>query len=106
MAHVRAKDVTGVRKEILAFVLLYNLIRHVMQQAAVQQDEDPDRISFIDAMRWLLCSSPGEPIPKLIVNPIRVRPSPPRKLKSGRRRFPQLNGTRRELSKPPCQTKL
>jgi hypothetical protein len=59
----------AVRKEMLAFILLYNLIQRVVQQAAIQQQFDPDRISFIDALHWLLWSSPGEPVTKLVVNP-------------------------------------
>ena len=106
MAKVSARSVLGVRKEVLAFILLYNLIQRVVQQAAIQQQVDSDRIGFIDALRWLLWSSPGEAIPKLIVNPRRVRRSPPRKLKNARHRFPQLNGSRAALSKPPCQVKL
>ena len=106
MSMLRAKSVDGVQKEILAFVLLYNLIRRVMQQAAVQQQVAADRISFVDALRWLLWSSLGEPVPKLKVNPIRVRPVPPRKLKNARHRFPQLNASRAQLTKPPCRMML
>ena len=106
MAKVSARSVPGIRKEVLAFILLYNLIQRVVQQAAIQQQVDTDRISFIDALRWLLWSSPGESIAKLIVNPRRVRRSPPRKLKNARHRCPQLNGSRAALSKPPCQVKL
>ena len=49
----------GVQKEILAFVVLYNLIRQVMLRAAQRQGVDVDRISFADAARWLLWSEPG-----------------------------------------------
>jgi hypothetical protein len=97
---ISARTATGVRKEILAFVLLYNLVRRVMQQAAVAQGVAADRVSFIDTMRWLLWSSPGDPIPKLKLNARRVRPSPPRRLKNARHRFPQLNNIRAALTKP------
>jgi hypothetical protein len=103
---ISAKTVAGVQKEILAFVLLYNLVRRVMTQAAKQQDTTADRISFIDALRWLLWSSPGDPIRKLKINPIRRRRSPPRRIKRGRHRFPQLHGPSRRQSKPPCEVKL
>jgi hypothetical protein len=106
MELISAQTVAGVRKEILAFVLLYNLIRRVMQQAAIQQETTADRISFIDALRWLLWSSPGDSIPTLKVNKPRTRRSPPRRIKRGRHRFPQLNGKRSELDKPPCEVKL
>ena len=59
---ISARTATGVRKEILAFVLLYNLVRRVMQQAAIAQGVSADRVSFIDALRWLLWSAPGQPL--------------------------------------------
>jgi hypothetical protein len=101
-----AKTVLGVRKEILAFVLLYNLIRGVMKQAAIQQGEEPDRISFTAALNWLLWASPGEPVSTLKVNRRCVRRSPARKLKNARHRFSQLNGSRAETGKPACRAKL
>jgi hypothetical protein len=101
-----ARTVLGVRKEILAFVLLYNLIRGVMKQAATQQRVHADRISFTAALNWLLWSSPGDPIPKLKVNRHNVRRSPARKLKNARHRFPQLNGSRDQTAKPACCVKL
>lgn len=106
MTMISARSVPGVRKEILAFVLLYNLIRRVMQQAAIQQQVEADRIRFIDALRWLLWSQPGDTIPQLKVNPHRVRPTPPRKIKAGQQRFGQLKGSRAALCKPACEAKI
>jgi hypothetical protein len=107
MSLISARTVAGVRKEVLAFVLLYNLVRQVMAEAARRQGVDAQRLSFIDATRWLLWSSPGASSPTdLAVNPTRVRASPPRRVKAARRRFPQLNRPRGELSKPPCCAKL
>jgi len=106
IAMISAQTVMGVRKEILAFVLLYNLVRRVMQQAATAQGVSEDRVSFIDALRWLLWSSPGDSIPRLIVNAHRVRPSPPRRLKNARRRFLQLNDIRAALTKPAYVVRL
>ena len=106
MGKISARTVKGVQKEVLAFILLYNLIRKVMQTAAKQQAVPPDRISFKDAMLWLLYSPPGTPLPRLIVNPRRKRATQPRKLKKGRHRFPQLNQPRAELCKPRCTVKI
>jgi len=106
MHMIGARTVAGVRKEILAFVLLYNLVRRVMRQAADQQGVGADRVSFVDALRWLLYSSPGAAIPRLKVNPIRKRRCPPRRIKCGRHRFPQLNQSSASLCKPPCEVKL
>lgn len=91
-----ARTERGVRKEVLAFVLLYNLVRRVMIEAAAARGVEPSRISFIDAARWLLWSMPGEAIPSdLSVNvPRPLRPTQPRQLKRGRKRYPQFKGKR------------
>jgi len=106
MEMISAKTVQGVHKEVMAFILLYNLVCQVMQQASQRQGVAADRISFIDAMIWLLHSPPGTPLPPLVVNPRRTRNAPPRKLKNARHRFPQLKQPRAELSKPPCVAKI
>lgn len=108
LTRVSARTVAGVRKEVLAFVLLYNLVRQVMLESAARQAVTPDRVSFTDALRWLLwSSSPQEPPPTLRVNkPRRHRPTQPRMLKHARKRYTQLNRSRQCLLKPPCQAKL
>jgi len=106
MKMISARTVEGVQKEVLAFILLYNLIRRVMGQAARQQKVDPDRISFADAKCWLLYSQPGAALPELVVNPIRTRKSPPRQVKNARHRFSQLKQPRSQLCKPPYVVKL
>jgi hypothetical protein len=106
MSMISARTLEGVRKEVLAFVLLYNLIRGVMRQAAARQKVEAERISFVDALRWLLWNEPGAPLRDLVINPKRVRRAPPRRVKSRGYRFPSMNASRDELSKPPCQAKL
>ena len=100
-----AKTAAGVRKELLMFVLLYNLVRQVMLESARRQQVDADRISFIDAVRWMLWSSPTEPMPLLRVNPLRLQ-RPTQKLKSARKRYGQLNQPRECLIKPASEAKL
>ncbi len=106
MAMISSRTVAGVQKEVLAFILLYNLVRRVMYEAADRQGVPPDRISFVDAARWLLYSPPGASPPRLIVNPRRTRKTQPRKVKTGRRRYAQLKQPRGELCKPPCEVRL
>lgn len=101
-----ARDVEGVQKELLAFVVLYNLVRQVMLTAATRQGVEADRISFVDALRWLLWSEPGEPLIDLIVNPKRSRDTQPRMLKHGRRKYARLNKPRHRLTKPASEAKL
>jgi hypothetical protein len=50
---LKCKTVDGVLKELIVFALIYNLVRLVMAQAARRQQVLIDRISFIDAVRWL-----------------------------------------------------
>jgi hypothetical protein len=106
MKLLSSRSLEGVAKEVLAFVLLYNLVRQVMLKAAAKQNVEADRISFSDARIWLLWSSPGEELAKLKINPRRKRPTQPRAVKQARKRYTQLNQSRAQLLKPPCEAKL
>jgi len=68
---LRCQTVRGIEKELTMFLLVYNLVRMTILQAAKQQGVSPDRISFIDALRWLATARPGEALPELVVNPSR-----------------------------------
>jgi Transposase DDE domain len=78
MEKLKCKSVDGVLKELMIFVLVYNLVRAAMTLAARRQAVgDVNRVSFIDALRWLDSqvlggSPPGEPAMDLIVNRLRV----------------------------------
>jgi Transposase DDE domain len=106
MRKISAKSIKGVRKEVMAFVLLYNLIRAVMAKAAANQGVSPDRISFTDAALWLLHAPPGSPLPMLLVNPRRSRATQPRRVKKTGHRFPPLKQPRAAACKPPCVVKI
>ena len=54
---LRSKTVEGIKKELLAYFIVYNLVRLVMLQARRRQSLSPKRISFADAPRWLACAS-------------------------------------------------
>ena len=75
MEHLKCQSPQGVMKELMVFALVYNLIRGVMVLAAARQAiADANRISFIDAARWLasvLAAPPRQEMPELIVNPQR-----------------------------------
>jgi hypothetical protein len=106
MNKISAQSVMGARKEIVAFIILHNLIQRIRMQASKQQEVDENRISYIDALRWLLWSVPKEAMVRLIVNPRRKRRSPPRRIKTGRKRYAQLKGPRHKLSIPPFEVKI
>jgi IS4 transposase len=71
---LRCKTPLGIHKELAMFAIAYNLVRAVMLEASRRQDVPVDRISFIDAMRWLAHAPPGSPLPQLRVNPDRAQP--------------------------------
>jgi len=87
----------GVVKELLLFVLVYNLVRRVMQQAARRQRVSPERVSFVDALRWLRQARPGEEVPRLRVNPARPGRAEPRVRKRRPKQFPVMKRPREQL---------
>lgn len=95
---LRAKTIKGIKKELLAFALAYNLVRVVMAQAAAKLGVAPNRISFVDALRWVLWSKPGDE-PALLVNPKREGRCEPRAVKRVNNDFPRMTKPRDELRK-------
>lgn len=94
---LRTKTVPGVVKELLAFVIIYNLVRRVMHTAARQQQVEPARVSFIDAWRWLRTARPGEAVPVLRVNPERPGRAEPRVRKRRPKQFDLMRKPRAVL---------
>ena len=94
---LRCKTVAGVIKEMLIFVIVYNLVRLIMLRSAEPQGVDPDRISFIDALRWLCSASPGDPIPNLLINPHRPDRHQPRVIKRRKDRYRYMTKPRQIL---------
>jgi hypothetical protein len=96
---LRCGTVEGVLKELTVFVLIYNLVRRVMWAAARRQGVQPERISFIDAWRWLRHARPGEVLPELVVNPERPGRVEPRVRKRRPKQFPVMKQPRGALRK-------
>ena len=94
---LKCKTADGVLKELAVFTLVYNLVRLVMLAAAAQQGVPPDRISFVDALRWLrdAASDPAEM--RLIVNPDRPGRIEPRVKKRRPKQYPLMNQPRDQL---------
>ena len=95
---LRCKTEDGIRKELCMIALLYNLVRLVMLTAASRQGVHPDRISFIDAMRWLRHARPDVPLGDLIIHPIRHRVEP-RVRKRRPKEYPMMCRPRAEQRK-------
>jgi hypothetical protein len=99
MRRVKSQSAQGVQKELLIYALVYNLVHLLMLPAARQQHVTPDRISFIDTVRWLLSARPGEKLPDLVTNPYRPGRHEPRVVKDRHDTYPYLNRPRSELHK-------
>jgi hypothetical protein len=95
---LRSKTVDGIHKEVSMIALVYNLVRLVMCEASRRQGVPPDRISFIDALRWLTHARPGERLRKLIVRGVRRRVEP-RVRKRRPKQFPVMKQPRATLRK-------
>ena len=59
---LHCKTVAGVLKELTVFALVYNLVRLVMCQSATLQHLSVERISFLDALRWLGAPNTGSTV--------------------------------------------
>ncbi len=70
-----------------------------MCRAAADQKVAPDRISFIDALRWLRDSKDGAEMPELVVNPLRPKRYEPRVRKRRPKQYPLMKRPRAELRK-------
>jgi len=99
MRRLKSKTEEGVRKELAAYCLVHNMVRAVTAAAGLRQGVAPERISFIDALRWLLWTAPGEPIPTLVVNPLRKGRHEPRVIKDLQDTYRKMTRPRAELRK-------
>ena len=91
---LRCQTVRGVEKELTMFLLVYNLVRMTVLEAAKRQGVPPERISFVDALRWLATAKPGDELPELVVNPLRPGRVEPRVRKRRPKEFPVMKKPR------------
>jgi hypothetical protein len=99
MRRVKSQTAEGVRKELVVYALVYNLVHMVMVRAAQRQGVMPRQISFIDTIRWLLCAAPGEPLTDLLVNLYRPDRHEPIVVKNRESNYTKMTRPRRELQK-------
>lgn len=95
---LRTKSVTGIHKELAMFAIAYNLVRLVMLEAGRRQAVPPNRISFKDALRWLLTAGPNARLTPLIVLPERPGRCEPRVQKRRPKNYPLMTRTRSALT--------
>lgn len=99
MRRLKSKTAQGVLKELAVYALVYNLVHLVMVRAAQRQGVAPQRISFVDTVRWLLVAAPHEALPDLLVNPYRPNRHQPRVIKDRKDAYCKMTRPRRELQK-------
>jgi DDE family transposase len=96
MEVLKCKSVEGIRKERLIFLLVYNLIRLMMLNAARRQRVNLNRLSFADALAWMRYGQIATQ-PTLKINPLRPGRLEPRVIRQRRSPFPRLTSPRSEL---------
>ena len=98
----------GVLKELTIFAIVYNLVRLVMGPSARLQHIGVERISFLDALRWLSAPSTGVPLGARLVNPIRPHRVEPRVKKRRPTPFPLMikprQARRQQLLQHACRS--
>jgi hypothetical protein len=96
---LKCKTVEGILKELTVYAIVYNLVRVVMKEAAQLRRVEVERISFVDALRWL-CEASGQPaLSRLIINPKRPGRVEPRAVKRRPKAYDRLTKPRCELRK-------
>jgi DDE family transposase len=106
MDQLHCQTVAGVQKEMAMFCLVHNLVRLVMGLAAQAQHVPIDRISFKNALRWLLTAPELNDDPHLKVNPLRRGRFEPRVRKRRPKKYPLMNQPRQKLRTAMMLNKL
>jgi hypothetical protein len=104
MRRIKSQTAMGVRKELIVYALVYNLVHATMLRAARCQGVDPDRISFLDTVRCLLSSLPGDPFTHLLINPHRPDRQEPRAIKDLHDTYRKMKIPRNQLRGRPDLT--
>jgi hypothetical protein len=77
-----------------------------MLEASRHQNVPLDRISFLDALRWLRDTSPNTPLTALVVNPWRPDRLEPRVLKRRMKKYSLMKKPRDALRKSLLRKKV
>jgi Transposase DDE domain len=103
---LHGKTVPGVLKELTRLAIVYNLVRLVMRQAATLQHTAVERISFLEALRWLSAPRTGMPLVAWMVIPVRPHRVEPRVKKRRPKSFPLMIKPRQALRQQLVQQKI
>jgi Transposase DDE domain len=94
---LHCRSLSGVLKELTMFALVYNLVRLVMVEAARAMAVAPQRLSFVDALRWLAEACQRTPALVVRINPDRPQRIEPRLRKRRPKEFSLMKSPRRQL---------
>jgi hypothetical protein len=94
---LKCKSADGVLKELTIYAIAYNLVRLTMCEAGDRQGVAADRVSFVDALRWLCLAEGEDEMPELVVNPWRPGRYEPRVKKRRPKQYPLMRKPRAEL---------
>ncbi len=95
---LRCETVAGVLKELAVFALAYNLVRSVMVESARLQGVAADRVSLVDAVRWLIGMEESD-VSEFVVNPSRPGRVDPRVKKRRPKQYMRMTEPRADLRK-------
>jgi|SoiMethySBSTD1v2_1073268.scaffolds.fasta_scaffold483313_1 DDE family transposase len=99
MDALHCKTVAGVNKELAMYAVIYNLVRLVMREASRRQNVPIERLSFIDAVRWLAEAVYAPTELKLRLVPHRPGRIEPRAVKRRPKQYDRLNRPRDDFRK-------
>lgn len=99
MNTLKSQSVQGVIKELIMYLIVWNLVRMTMARFARAAGVSVWRVSFVDALRWLcaLLRGPQPTAVNLLINPERPGRWQPRKLKRRIKQYDLLNEPRQNL---------
>ena len=99
MNALKSKSAAGIAKELIMYLIVWNLVRMVMNEFAAAARVSVWRVSFLDAIRWLcVLLQPQRPAElKLLINPDRPGRWEPRKLKRRLNEYDLLTEPRQAL---------
>lgn len=96
---LRCRTADGIHRELAVFGIVYNAVRLVMIYGAEARGVPPDRISFINVLRWLELGCPGRRLPRFIINPRRSRSPAPRVVRRRHKGHTYMTRPRRPQTK-------
>jgi hypothetical protein len=96
---LKCETVQGILKELTVYAMAYNLVRVVMLEAARRQGREVERVSFVDALRWLAEPGGDGRLPRSVVNPDRPGRVEPRVVKRRPKKYMWMTRTRAEWRK-------